>query len=177
MDKNNMSIYRILPLLSITILTLNANIIDRTVLSLGGGQISVGNENYGSGGMSVFLASHLQNNLYLGAEIDGEIFNGSDQSVNMDSGLDVLVNLSPLIGYRIGESLYLYAKGGYTFGTIGGGEQSVSGMRWGGMAQYDLNEKWILSASYMRGDVSVDYVGGTRDETLTSVMLNLGMRF
>lgn len=172
-----MSIYRILPLLSLTILTIHADIIDRTVLSISGGQITVGNENYGSGGMSVFLTSHLQNNLYIGAEIDGAIFNGSDQSVNMDSGLDVLVNLSPLIGYRIGESLYLYAKAGYTFGTVGGGEQRVAGMRWGGMAQYDLNEKWILSASYMRGDVSVDYVGGTRDETLSSLMFNLGIRY
>lgn len=151
--------------------------IDRTVVSIGGGQISVGNENYGSGGMSVSLASHLQNNLYIGAELDTAVFNGSDTSIDMNSGLDVLVNLSPLIGYRIGENLYVYAKAGYSFGTLAGGKQTVSGMRWGGMAQYDLSEKWILSASYMSGNVSVDYVGGTRGETLTSMILNLGMRF
>lgn len=172
-----MKIFPILTLLSLSILTLNANMIDRTVVSIGGGQISVGSENYGSGGMSVSLASHIQNNFYLGAELDTAVFNGSDTAINMNSGLDVLVSLSPLIGYRIGDDLYVYAKAGYSFGTLAGGTQAVSGMRWGGMAQYDLSERWTLSASYMRGNVSVDYVGGTRDETLTSMMLNLGMRF
>lgn len=172
-----MNFPRIFTLLSLTIFSLHANMIDRTVVSLGGGQISVGNENYGSGGMGVSLASHLQNNFYLGAELDTAVFNGSNKSVDMHSGLDMLVNLSPLIGYRIDESLYVYAKAGYTAGTLAAGTQTISGIRWGAMAQYDLSEKWTLSANYMSGKVSVDYVGGTRDETLTSMMLNLGMRF
>jgi hypothetical protein len=151
--------------------------IDRTVLSLGGGQISVGNQNYGSGGMGVSFASRLQNDFYLGAEIDGAAFNASDKSVDMNSGLDVLMNLSPLIGYRIGESLYLYAKAGYTFGTISGGEQPISGMRWGGMAQYDLTDTLTLGASIMSGQVSVDYVGGSTHEALTQTMINLGKKF
>lgn len=75
------------------------------------------------------------------------------------------------------NNFYVYAKAGYTAGTLAAGTQAISGIRWGAMAQYDLNEKWTLSASYMRGNVSVDYVGGTRDEILTSMMLNLGMRF
>jgi hypothetical protein len=59
--------------------------IERTVLSLGGGQISIGNQNYGSGGMGVSFASQLQDDLYLGAEIDGAAFNASDKSVDMNS--------------------------------------------------------------------------------------------
>lgn len=130
-----MNITRIFTLSAFTILSLHANMIERTVLSLGGGQVSIENKNYGSIGMGISLASPILANLYLGGEIDGAIFNGSDQSVDMNSGLDRLMNISPLIGYHIGESLYLYAKAGYTFGTIGGGEQSVSGIRWGGIAQ------------------------------------------
>jgi hypothetical protein len=170
-------IFRTFVLLSFPLFLLNANMIDRTVFSIGGGQTTVGNETYGSGSMGVSFASHLQNNFYLGAEIDGAVFNGTDQTLTSNSGLDVLMNLSPLIGYRIGNSFYLYAKGGYTFGTLGGGEQTISGWRWGGMAQYDMTNTLTLGVSYMSGEISVDYVGGTRDETLSTLMLNLGMKF
>lgn len=172
-----MRLSRIIPIVSFMVITLNASIIDRTVISLGGGQTAIGNQTYGSGGMGVSFASRVSGNIYVGVAIDGVVFNGSKQSTTADSALDVLVNVDPMLGYRLGENLYLYGKAGYTIGTAGGGKNSVSGMNWGGMVQYDLTPTLLIGASITTGQATVDTSTGNAKEKLTQTIGYIGVKF
>lgn len=149
----------------------------RTVISFGAGQTAIGSNHFGGVGINAAFSSAIIDNVYIGMQIGGTAFNSTGCSTNSDTSFDILMDLSPMIGYRISKDLYLYAKAGYAFGTAGRNDHAFDGMTWGSMIHYDLTPVFTLGVGLTTGTLTVDYGGYEKKENLIQAIGYVGMKF
>lgn len=139
------------------------------------------------------------NNIYLGVELNAQVFGNSDSvdchgsCYTCSAGIDNLINLRARIGYITGRTL-LYVHGGYSIANVTAGVSwtdgshgqnasgQVGGVAYGAGAEYAINDHMKIGVDYTINDLDPLTFQAFGNEQVSSfsnqeIMVRIGWTF